>query len=366
MPFKSEAQRKWMWAEHPEMAKRWQKHTPKGKRLPEHVKKKAHILEGIEKESLSFALGERPDEANGYLNEPTFTNGGKPSYGMDAMSSLDAYRPSYSISDGNNNEKNRIKLKTAGSAGDIHNHPDTYKNTTPPNLREGMMDTSCNTCKNFDSLNSECNKYNYQVRADQVCDDFEHKENSMPGQEDRQSFREQSSPIGVTSPYSDSLSPEQAFKFGFYLGCAEDGITIEDLEKGMEKKANPGLLTGAGAILGGGGLLASGVTQAANAASSYLPMAAGLGIGIPTLAGIGLAHAHHRVRRSQADEWKNNNQVDINDFKDMELAEAYHQAAREAGLRNQLIRHQQTAQEKSAPRLGGPRDLKRPDDHLLF
>lgn len=38
MPFKSEAQRKFMWANHPEMAKRWESVTPKGKKLPEHVK----------------------------------------------------------------------------------------------------------------------------------------------------------------------------------------------------------------------------------------------------------------------------------------------------------------------------------------
>lgn len=40
MPFKSEAQRRWMFATHPKMAKKWQKHTPKGKKLPQHVKKK--------------------------------------------------------------------------------------------------------------------------------------------------------------------------------------------------------------------------------------------------------------------------------------------------------------------------------------
>lgn len=39
MPFKSEAQRGWMYANEPEMAKRWEKHTPKGKKLPGHVKK---------------------------------------------------------------------------------------------------------------------------------------------------------------------------------------------------------------------------------------------------------------------------------------------------------------------------------------
>ena len=37
MPFKSEAQRKWMFAKDPKMARKWAKETPKGKDLPEHV-----------------------------------------------------------------------------------------------------------------------------------------------------------------------------------------------------------------------------------------------------------------------------------------------------------------------------------------
>ena len=39
MPFKSDAQRRFMFAKHPGIAKRWAAHTPKGKDLPEHVKK---------------------------------------------------------------------------------------------------------------------------------------------------------------------------------------------------------------------------------------------------------------------------------------------------------------------------------------
>ena len=39
-PMLSKAQRAWMWANHPDMAKRWEAETPKGKKLPEHVKKK--------------------------------------------------------------------------------------------------------------------------------------------------------------------------------------------------------------------------------------------------------------------------------------------------------------------------------------
>lgn len=40
MPFKSQAQRRWMHANEPEMAKEWEKHTPKGKKLPNRAKKK--------------------------------------------------------------------------------------------------------------------------------------------------------------------------------------------------------------------------------------------------------------------------------------------------------------------------------------
>lgn len=40
MPFVSQAQRKWMYANEPEMAKKWEKKTPKGKKLPKKKKKK--------------------------------------------------------------------------------------------------------------------------------------------------------------------------------------------------------------------------------------------------------------------------------------------------------------------------------------
>jgi hypothetical protein len=37
MPFKSQAQRAWMYSNNPDMAKEWEEHTPKGK-LPKKVK----------------------------------------------------------------------------------------------------------------------------------------------------------------------------------------------------------------------------------------------------------------------------------------------------------------------------------------
>ncbi len=41
MPFVSQAQRAWMHANKPEMAKEWEKETSKGKALPKKKKKKA-------------------------------------------------------------------------------------------------------------------------------------------------------------------------------------------------------------------------------------------------------------------------------------------------------------------------------------
>ena len=37
MPFKSKAQQRFMFAQHPEMAKRWAEHTPNIKDLPEKI-----------------------------------------------------------------------------------------------------------------------------------------------------------------------------------------------------------------------------------------------------------------------------------------------------------------------------------------
>jgi len=56
MPFKSEAQKGWMYANHPGMAKRWQEHTPKGKKLPEHVHhKKGGLLTPFIKKDATVA-----------------------------------------------------------------------------------------------------------------------------------------------------------------------------------------------------------------------------------------------------------------------------------------------------------------------
>lgn len=41
MPFKSKAQRRFMYSQHPELAKEFEAATPKGKKLPDRKKKRA-------------------------------------------------------------------------------------------------------------------------------------------------------------------------------------------------------------------------------------------------------------------------------------------------------------------------------------
>lgn len=41
MPFKSQAQRRFMYAKHPKLAEEFEEKTPKGKKLPEKAKKRA-------------------------------------------------------------------------------------------------------------------------------------------------------------------------------------------------------------------------------------------------------------------------------------------------------------------------------------
>jgi hypothetical protein len=67
MPFKSEAQRRWMWANDPKMAQRWADHTPKGTDLPKYVsdekekEKKAHF-EGFCDQAAEFGLDKQASE----------------------------------------------------------------------------------------------------------------------------------------------------------------------------------------------------------------------------------------------------------------------------------------------------------------
>lgn len=63
MPFQSQAQRRFMYARHPEMAKEWEAHTPKGKKLPEHKKKKKEAeMKTAKKDMPHFTEQDRPEK----------------------------------------------------------------------------------------------------------------------------------------------------------------------------------------------------------------------------------------------------------------------------------------------------------------
>ena len=58
MPMRSQRQRRWMWATHPEMAKRWEEHTPKGTKLPERVSPKTAYALGTAAALAAFGVKE--------------------------------------------------------------------------------------------------------------------------------------------------------------------------------------------------------------------------------------------------------------------------------------------------------------------
>lgn len=70
MPFESKAQRRWMYANKPRMAKRWEKHTPKGTKLPEKVSKMTKTAKEIaEAVFAKCAENENLALVNGFLGE---------------------------------------------------------------------------------------------------------------------------------------------------------------------------------------------------------------------------------------------------------------------------------------------------------
>jgi hypothetical protein len=85
MPFKSEAQRRYLFAKEPEVAKEFAKATPKGKKLPEHVKK-SHVR-GIADALERFGFKHAAEELRLKIPSRTF-------HGYDAAHKAEADRGS--------------------------------------------------------------------------------------------------------------------------------------------------------------------------------------------------------------------------------------------------------------------------------
>ena len=75
MPFKSKAQRAYLYATHPEIAAEFQAHTPKNAKLPKHVgdnamhKKKAHKKEMESKKEMKHEEREMKHEKKEHKKE---------------------------------------------------------------------------------------------------------------------------------------------------------------------------------------------------------------------------------------------------------------------------------------------------------
>ena len=75
MPFKSKAQLRWMFANHPEMAKRWAKHTEDTKALPEKAdseeeKSASALLDYIVKQAVAMAMNLKPKPTSNIKPKP--------------------------------------------------------------------------------------------------------------------------------------------------------------------------------------------------------------------------------------------------------------------------------------------------------
>ena len=79
MPFRSNAQRKYLWANHPEVAQEFADATPQGAQLPEHVKKGA--LDALAR----FGMPHAGEELRLKIPDRTF-------HGLDAAARTEATR----------------------------------------------------------------------------------------------------------------------------------------------------------------------------------------------------------------------------------------------------------------------------------
>jgi hypothetical protein len=85
MPFRSEAQRRYLFSQHPDVAREFANATPKGKKLPEHVKK-SHVR-GIADALEQFGFKQAAEELRLKIPSRTF-------HGYDAAHKTEANRGS--------------------------------------------------------------------------------------------------------------------------------------------------------------------------------------------------------------------------------------------------------------------------------
>lgn len=255
MPYVSDKQRRYMWAKRPTIAKKWKAHTPSDTNSPE------------------------PNEKTSGLISLPMVNG----------------------------------LLSKMASGDYGGPPESYR------LAADMTET-CGTCSFF--VNGYCNKYGFPANEQYTCDMFKPavKFNEGPfaalkdpvGPVGPQGPIQPTTEFNITPNEAAKLNSEQAFKAGFLMRCAEEGLTIDQIHEriqlalAVEKKAS--LMSPINTALRGAGGLAL-----------------GLGIGVPlavgSLGGLAVAKATADIDDS------------VDALKQRELIETYQQLADEAEAR---------------------------------
>lgn len=207
----------------------------------------------------------------------------------------------------------------------------------PPNYRPGDPASSCYRCDEFDNVNT-CTKYAAQVNSSYTCDSFEPKNLNMDSK-----LTQLAKPVEPEEP----LKPGQAFKFGFLLKCAELGFTTDQVTELLEKQSwLPALALGAGSMMQGLGTAAGALPGLA--AAAMVPA-----VGLPALAGISMAHAHHMTQKDQQRKWTDANKIDVDDLKNIQLMQAYNQHSKDITMKKELADAAAAVPTHRAPR--GPK-----------
>lgn len=122
MPFKSEAQRRYLWMKNPEVAREFSDATPKGTKLPDHVKK-SHDL-GAVTALARFGFKNAGEELRLKIPDRTF-------HGWDAAHKNEAERGHKKANEGYGDRRSSESLAELLSAledPDMPGHPTASKN----------------------------------------------------------------------------------------------------------------------------------------------------------------------------------------------------------------------------------------------
>jgi hypothetical protein len=196
-------------------------------------------------------------------------------------------------------------------------------NSGPPEYRvAGDPARSCGACAQF--IGGTCKKFSVPVDHNFTCDAF------TPRQMDTGPLSKLVVPIDpVTDPYKPTdfgdeevkiaMTKEQAFKAGFLMRCAEEGLSDEQ----THERIMIGLAMEKAALHPIAAALAPAVSGLGN-------IAVGLGVGLPVAAGIG---GGYLAAKSTSDI-----DSDIDRLKERELTDIYNSLSEDAKSRARVKR----------------------------